>query len=273
MSIAILFIYKCIYNNNLPERTIIVFYSLITFLFLRLSSKRLNIDLATLMVVFLLGGAYIYSFNIARQYTGLAVIVYAITYIYEKDFKRSLLFFLFVLFAITIHTSSIIFMPLYLFRYIKAQKRFVYATILLFIFLYVIGIFDIRSLVSGSLSLDSMDAYSDQYMHELSAVGQKSLGGYIMMFAQLSVQLFMLNTLFNHYRYSVLFAFVILVVFLSNDISGDISRVFFGFRLLVMLFMGYYLSNSKNLYVRYFFIIIYSYSFFKGIMDPYYFCF
>ena len=267
------FIYKLIYFYNFPERIIIIFYSLVTFMFLRSSSARMNIDIATLAIIFLLGGAYIYSFNIARQYAGIAVSIYAITYIFEKKSSRSLLFFLFMLFATTIHTSSLIYFPLYLFRFLDFKKSVVYIITLIIIFFSLVGVLNIRSLMSKVLSINLMSSYSEYYSQNLNLTQTFSFGGYIIMYTQLLLQLLMLNKVYDKFKYSLLFAFVILVSYMTNDISGDISRSFFGFKFLVMLFVGYYLSKFNNLYLKSLFIVAYSYSFYKGIMDPYYFCF
>ena len=266
------YIYQLIYYNGFSPRIIIIFYSIITFLSLRLSSKRFNVDIATMMLIFIVGGAYIYSFNVARQFASLGLVLYAITYIYENERLKSLIFFPVILFAISIHTSSIIFLPFYVFRYIKLKRNIVLGVLFTVIIGNVIGFFDFKYLINDILSLETMEAYDDAYGEGLSEVYQRSLFGYLVMYIAL---LFQLYTLLRQYalKYTVLVACCISLVVLFGDLDGPLARLFFGAKLIVLVYMGYYLSNYKDIIFKCLFLIMYSYLFFRGLMDPYYFCF
>lgn len=166
-------ILKFINNNGLPARSIITFFSLYTFLLLFLICHKYKLNICLACIFFYLY-FYISSFNEARQIAACMTIFLAYGYlIYEK---KLWIFISLIIFASTIHLSSIIFLfiPLLLVLYDKISKQIWLFIMLLFLILFRILQFDfiekillllneinIRYVISyGDLFIENSDLYS-----------------------------------------------------------------------------------------------------------------
>lgn len=70
--------------------------------------------------IFMLGGFFNHSLNIMRQSMAIAIFLYAIKYIFKKDFVK---YILHILLAFLFHKTALIFVPLYFVYYFKFNLR------------------------------------------------------------------------------------------------------------------------------------------------------
>lgn len=119
----ILFIAVCdfITEVGLDSRCCIYFLSIITFLFLELSSKVYDVSLLFVCFFYLLFNDYSLSLNIARQMAACSIALYAYSYLDYYDLRKYL-FFVFILLAASIHASAIFFSLLYFLRNISFHR-------------------------------------------------------------------------------------------------------------------------------------------------------
>lgn len=266
------FVYKLI-SYGAPTRLIITFYSFITFIFLKKASDRLRINLAILMFVILIDGTFIYSLNIARQCASVAVVMYALSFIYDE--KKSILFFPIILFAVTIHTSSIVFIFLYIFRYLVLDWKISFGLIVGAFGISIMQWIDIRSIIEGILEQNEFVTYGVTYAEDIIEVTEKSFMGKLFLILTNLIKLysiFMLRKIAP--QYILLYSFVLILSFFTVDLSSVIRRLFIGFNMISTMFLCYYFTYSKEKLTLIAYVVLMSYEFFTGgIQDLYYFNF
>lgn len=126
-----------IYKNSLSPQFIIIFFSLITFVFIYLSCKKLYINLA-LASVFLLVIYYLTSFNISRQFAAASIILYAYSFLLSELNKKNIIIYVLLVAAATlIHTSCMFAIAVPLLMFIPIKKNILIYSILI---LYLINI-------------------------------------------------------------------------------------------------------------------------------------
>ena len=151
-----------IHNNNLSPRYLIVFYSIITFLFLSLAAKKQKLPLSIFLSVYVLQGFYFESFNVARQFCAISVIFYAVSFLKYTD-KKQYYFFLWSIIAILIHSFAVVCLPFYfLYRIHLISRFFLLLSYISCLFLLVLK-FDIISNLSLFLTSDKITSYMDNY--------------------------------------------------------------------------------------------------------------
>ena len=123
--------YKFILNHNLNPRWIIYFYSVLMFVFLALAFKRFKVNTAYALVVFVILGFFYYSLTAARQLAAVSVLLYAFSFLYYEK-RRIGLFVVWVLFATTIHSFSLIgfvALPILFIPYLNNKVIFVFTSV------------------------------------------------------------------------------------------------------------------------------------------------
>ena len=93
-------------------------FIIIFFTFLAIYKESKNPPLS--LIIFFLSGSFLLSMNGMRQYMAMAIVLYSIRYVKERNLKK---FLLFMFLAISIHASTIIFLILYPLYNIKLKKR------------------------------------------------------------------------------------------------------------------------------------------------------
>ena len=87
-----------------------------------------SVNIAMSIFIMICDCFYFYAMNVVRQSIVIAIFIYAIKYIQEKNLKKYLLF---LLVASTIHKIALIFIPVYFISQIRIDKK-------LFVFLSVV---------------------------------------------------------------------------------------------------------------------------------------
>lgn len=257
----------CICQGWMSERSVITFYACAMFLFLFLIRKKYVLNMAFLMLVFLLGSHLIYSFNIARQWVALCIIACGVPSIYDRNIKHSFVYFFYVLLATSIHASSIIFFVLYIFRWIDVKMKYLLVIIAISLVLGLSGSFTFSSIL-GYLTFIS---YADTYSENMGITTQPNFFGKLGLFLLSSIQIFALYKMGNDNKFKTLYALCIVLGLLSIGLESVVARILQGFSFMSSIFLCCYFSNYKNNFILIvFYIVLSSYLFFRsGIQDVY----
>lgn len=111
------------------------------FIFLAIEKQFKNNRYGWLAILlFVISGAFVSSFNIVRQYLSIAIFLYSIQYIISGNFKK---YFFWIIIASTIHNSAIILIPVYFIRKINMnlKHQLVYSIGLLILLPFIDKIF------------------------------------------------------------------------------------------------------------------------------------
>lgn len=241
-------LYLIMYYYSLSPRLAIIFFSLLTFLFLYLSLRKLKlsytIGLLTFVVFF-----YLSSFNIARQICACSIVLYASTYLIENT--KRYLFFVFVVLASFIHAASIFGVALFFVSLIKnltfSRKQLTSIAIVLFLFNMVSPFNVIEILVSSFSNISFAQTYSD-----IAVTESRSLMGLIQDASTFLVSVFIFNyggasrkMTFMDWLY---YCSIITIIFSAN-MHSDIARVFLPIEFVKVLYIPY-LYNCEEGFLR-----------------------
>ena len=257
----------CAFNGWVSDRAVITFYTIAMFLALFVLQKKMKLNMAILMLVFFLAGHYIYSFNIARQWTAICVVSCALPFIFEKNKLKSLYFFPIILLATGIHASSPIFLPLYLFRYVDFSLHRISWVWYITAFLGMTEIFTL------SIILDkfSFISYAETYSDNIREGSQMNFFGKLGLSISSFLSIYALYKLGDGNKFKLIFLSCICLGFLSIGLESVIARALQGFSFLASVCLCLYFSryNKKN-YLLIIYVIYASFMFFRyGIRDPY----
>ena len=263
-------VYRIIKSGRSP-RLIIEFYSIVTFLFLYLACRRFKINLSILMFGILISGFYIYSYNIARQYTAISVCLYALSFIFDKSWKKSLLFFPWMIFAISIHTSSLFFLPLYLVRYLNPNKITISAIIIGSLIFGTLGDDYIRLFFMEILANDELLSYSNAYSDMITDYSSHSFMGMLFKYLTIALYIYAIIILYkSSSKYTMLLTIAVGILCFTYTLPEVLYRTVHGFDVIAAMLLCYYFTISKEKYTFWAYAILFTYKFFvHGINDPY----
>ena len=268
------FVYYLIENWHFPKRTIISFFSIVTFAFIYLSSKQFKVKLGYLLFFFTLGGLFLHSFNISRQIAAISVVLYSLYFIFESP-KKSILFFLYILIATSIHGACLYLSVLYIFRWVKiSQKKAVLAILLLSPFFLFNIISPLNLLINYSPVFFVEHYYDDFNTRDVSILG------YVAGFLCLGIQVLLLQYSPINKRMT-LFVVAILVTCITGHLPTIIMRLFIIFDFIVCLFYSEYLEKCNlklRMPVKALMSLYFTYTFLSAVsrtpsIYPYNFCF
>ena len=119
----LLYYYLCsfIYLNGYSPRWIIYIFSLITYIFIYLGCRRMKVNMAYFALFFVLSTMYIVSFNIARQFAAISICFFSVSFLFDKGLKQYF-FLIGVGVSFFIHSSSILFVPLYFLKNVSLDR-------------------------------------------------------------------------------------------------------------------------------------------------------
>lgn len=231
---------------GLSGRYIIIFFSVVILGSIPLISKRLKVSPVYLSFLFLTG-QFIPSLNIARQIAATMLIGLAATYIYEESVKKSLRFFVLVIIAAGIHSFSVVFLILYLLRFIRMKYRTVSVFVILSLIFGFTGIIDVSHILNGMMG--SLGGYADSYFDAFTSNRVRSLFGYLIPVVITGVKLFLLKNVDN--RSMSLYCVALCVPLFFNNSSEILERmlIIFGFlsSFIIAINMGDY-EKKKSTY-------------------------
>lgn len=261
--------YSFIYINGLENRFILIFYAFVSYLFLYIISKKYRIRLSYLLLFFFLTSLFIKNLNISRQVVSITILATGVSYIFDKSFKKSLLFFVFVVLAGGFHASSYFFIFLYAFRYLRNYND-TGKTIPLYVFLismaFIIGIIPLEPIIRQIMPVE-YQLYSKALSHTYSG----SIVGLFFILFNLIVQCVLLSRYKGDYY--LLFAFCIIISSITVGMDFVVGRITLIFSLMSCVvfsdFFGEYKKASFDLLLFIFVVLSKTYFSFSAILrDP-----
>lgn len=270
---------------NLHPRFIIVFLSGLSFLFLYLMLKRTQswYPIGTMLFLIMY---YAESLNIARQICASIILLYAFTYLFDQRPKPQYYLSL-VLFATTIHLSSLLYFLLFLFWKVKTiyiNRDLLFYILSLILLLNVVSPINIADLMfsffDGNIYMETYDQSNELQV--------RSVFGIIYDVIRSFLCLGILNTcLVNEEKKSVLTQkdFLFYISILISIVFSSAEEVFARIIIPLMMYQIYYISDAikygrmhhRNIYfISYVFFLVFFelFNISKGSMEliPYSFC-
>lgn len=241
----------------LGSRTVIVFLTTITFLFLVLSCKRFKISVAYAFFFFVLFDFYNLSLNIMRQYAAISVLLYAYSFIFEKTNKKYL-FFVFLLLASSLHTSSLFFAWVYFLRFIDLSSIKRPLLIVLVVGVFLLVEFYLKNNYLSYVSLlfennsEELASYQTSF-DQAEALSGWSIGGMLIKIGMLSINLFIFFDLVKYHDdrlvlVSSLFFASIIVTMFFEQFFGNLGRLRYSLSIINIIAYSYYYVRSKSKY-------------------------
>ncbi len=244
-------LYYFVQALDLPARTIISLFSIITFLFLLLAIKRFRVPSGLALFYFVLFSHYYYSYSAARQIASVCILLYAYSFLIE-DNKKKYLFMPWTIVAGSIHISSLLFIPLICLKNIKVSRK---RTILIIYLLSLFFAFSNGAIVENLLN--KLDLY--YIVHHMDTYGEVSttnIVGKTFIFVKLTT----LTIFFYYIRgknkytdiYDNLFLISILFYFLFMGLSTYISRISYGLTIFNCIYLAKFLDikTERNALLR-----------------------
>lgn len=245
-----------IYENNYSPRFLICLMSAITFLFLYLSLKRSRLPFGIGVLVFTVL-FYLASFNIARQICACSIILYAYTFLFENGLKKYLFFF-FIILATSFHASSLLYLSMYAFRYIKvdAFKKSILTYIALS--LLVVNIVYPLPISEWLVSLFGNISYAEIYA-DRAVTNSRSIFGIIYTIIQVLPSILVFSKC-NKEKLNIkdfIFYISIILLILSSTANSDFARIFLPVQVFQVLYIAIlYAENRLNKESFYIFIVL-----------------
>ena len=244
-----IFISNFFHSLDLPPRFCLYFLSLVTFVFLDLSSRRYRVDFASVCFFFYLFNFYFLSLNISRQIAAITILLYAYSFLKDTTPKRYY-FFLYVIVAAGIHISSLLFMLVYLltvFPYMKKNKAPVFrylqsiGLIILYVFFQFYGTQLQDTVFSISESLMLYNKYANQT--EIASISFLGLFSNIVI---LIIDIIIYYTIKKkgYDMVARLFLISIIVKIFFSSITGNIGRLMWDIMIIKVIAYCYCFSKS-----------------------------
>ncbi len=180
-----LFFRRFIESNHLPSRFLLFGIAIITYFFLYKASKSFGVNLVLFCLFFYLFNFFFHTMNIARQLSASAIILYAYSFL---DKKNHYFYIILVLFATSIHFSSVIFLLFYLVRFLPVIKL---GNNDFFVYVFFTIFFIIAPFIADRIYGDTMGVFGNFGMYsrfeEEMAVNTKSFKDYLVEYINLMI--------------------------------------------------------------------------------------
>lgn len=228
-----------IVKHNLDSRLFLDILAIITYISLPFISYRYKVKLIHLLFFFFILGFFAMSMNISRQTASCCIIVLALSFVYEEEASKSLLFFPLMLLAAGIHYSSYFFLPCYFARFANINKTKMIILVSFIAPLLFLNIIPIDSIATKYLPV----AY-ENYRYILDRNEAVSFGGWILMAILLFVRIYLSKFINKKW-----FFFFILAILFSATTSGMnpvVTRLFYPFVLFTGVGYSMLLIENKN---------------------------
>lgn len=237
----------------LGNYVLIWFYSIVLFLFIILSCRRFNVNAIYAFFFFILIKYFNLSFEISRQFAASAVLLYAYSFLIEKNKKR-FWFFPLVLFAIGIHSSSIVFTSVFFLRNLNLSKINPYLLVSFIVFIFVImrtyaqPFIEWANMYSMTMN-DDISQYQD-YFNQADEINRSFMG----MVASTIVTIMNVVVLWglsklkgNQVRIiSLVFFMGIIISSFFDNVYGNLGRVRYGVSFIYFIAYAYFFMHYRS---------------------------
>lgn len=186
---------------------------------------------------------YYSSFNILRQWIAIAIFLYAIRYIYNKNFKKYLLC---IFIACTFHKTAIITIPMYFILNMKLNKKNIIIVSLTILMLYV-GL-DTILLKANSIFNINTTKYLN-YFNKDDTIGAKGYAYSIITMMTLLIILFTKKQYLlknEHGKEDI----IMLVIMLAFSIMGINSMIFSRLQLYFLPYLVVIIPNILKVIIK-----------------------
>ena len=264
------FIYKIIFDFNLNERFVLIFFALISLSFFYFAIKAFKVNLTYGIAFYIILCFMSYSFNINRQMCAASILLYAYSFL---QFKNAWNFFFFplVLVATFIHSFSILFILVYFVIYIPPlNKKWDIIVFCICVCFPIIRVGIIEQ-ISSILSIGHISEYVSSYGSEGVPL-TKIISSYIQIL--LLYYFYYVGKKQNIFVNSYLINLYLLAILLSSmltNYSGVVGRVVLDLSVIECIFLSQYFMkntlkrNSVDLLVFLMMIVYFSYTNFQMI--------
>lgn len=153
------------------------------------------------LLFFVISGYYFQEANLVRQFLAIAVVLYSLKYIVNRDIVRYLVG---CTVAVTFHTSAVIFFPFVLFAVVDMMKYYQKLIVILFCFwiitfLFPLGFINPQSLLAQLINLGILSNMYDNYLTVDQTVGGETELSIIFLFNLcFTLLVFLLKPVKNH---------------------------------------------------------------------------
>ena len=232
-------VYFLLSQYNLETRYVLILYAIVSYALLFVISKKFKIRLSYLLLFFFLTNLFIKNLNISRQIVSVTILIVGINYIKHEDFRKSLLFFLFVALAGGFHASSYLYVFLYLFRYAKTTcSKQIPIVVFLVSLVFVFNIIPLEPIFKLLTPVDY-----ENYSKSLSYSYTGSVLGLIFIVFNLGINSFIL------YRYKgpFYFLFMLCIIINSTTVGMDfvVGRITLVFSLFLCVVFSQFFGKDK----------------------------
>lgn len=232
---------------------LLVVFGCLTFSGIYIASKKFDASPARSLFFFILFLYYNLSLNIARQYAAIGILLIACTFLLEHG-KQKYLFFLLVLFASGIHSSSILFAIAYGCRYMDFSKVNKHILLVVLILLFIVFNYVLKDyylqLTHFIVLTGDIEVYS-KYFEQTEDYGL-SLGGAIIAFGSLFINICVFARLSDDSSEkgkliaSLFFISILFDIFFIN-LYGNLGRIRYCFNIInIIAFARYFLFYETN---------------------------
>ena len=259
--------------SNWNNRVLIIFYSIAPWFFILKAIYReknnLNVSISYMVAVCFF---YFKSFSMLRQSLAMAIILYAYTFIRDKDFKK---YFYLALLAVGVHYTAIIALPFYFFSYNNKWgkvKRLIILIGIILLFSFGPMVIEIivgfmgnkyshfasgfRELGIGNFAVKLPTTATVLFFYNKIIKNDKGMKPYLLIFLLniLIIQFKYLNPLFERFVYYSEMSLIFIVPTIFDLIKKKIGLLLttYTFTLLLILYFNYTLyfyTFINNYYV------------------------
>ena len=245
------FLAASIREVGLPSNTILFFLSFITFFFIYLSAKKTRVRLTELCFFFYSTLLFFLSLNIARQMAAVAIVLYALTFLMDKNKRWNLLFFPFILFASSIHISSIVCLLFYLIKFVPAfnlwnRKVIIFCS---FIILFVVVMVNRNRIIDTILPYMTLwELYNRDNMMGLRA-SDTTLASFIVSFGRMIINVYILLWLNKTKQKEVQHIFFLAIVssIVFTVLIGNLLRMQYYVQIIYLIVYSWFFSYERIL--------------------------
>lgn len=247
------FLISIVFNNFTVMLVLVAITSVLPFIIL---TKRYSNMILISLVLYITLGFYTISFSTLRQSMAIGLVLISTNYIIKGNFLK---FLLSVALASTLHFTAIIFLPVYLFKYLKIKNLSI-----LFMSLLALGSIIIRGQIQSV-----MLAF---YGRSVESVETGGLGVYLLAFITVALGYFFRKNLSKNsasiIMYYIVFAGLVLMpITLFHPAVTRINWYFLVFQpILVSNIIKSIKSLDSKVIITVFYLVITTYVFFSRII-------
>lgn len=236
---------KIVYDSGMQPRWIIIFYSTIMMVFLWMALRRYKVNIAYALAFYVLLSFFFLSFNIARQFCAISIVLYAFSYLQEGA-KYKYLFFLWIIVASLIHSFAIVCIPVFFITKMPVVTR----GWTLVVFLICIALASVKLDFINQLSLVLDVEHVSDYLEKYGGGEGLNMVGIVVNWAYIFI-LFYYYYRRSNYKYRddrvINNLFLLSIVFHASlvNYSGVVGRIVYYISIVQIVYLADFFASKK----------------------------